>query len=295
MARNFSWTAKQVDKLNKVLEVLEGLKEYQPLTLRQIYYQLVSQEFIENTVSQYAMLSNLLKWARIDGHVPWEAVEDRVRAFHNSEGWQNKEDFLSWLLDSYLSAYRRNLWQDQERYVEVWIEKDALSAIFTRTCSQYGVSVVVCRGFASVSFLHDFKSRLVKHSGRDPVMLYFGDFDPSGVEMLRAMRTTLSDELNVDLEFRRVALLRDDIFQHRLPHNPNALKRSDTRAKKHLESYGEPAVELDALRPDVLEQKIETAIKAEVTDVKAFNVQVDRFTEDKQELQKTKQQFLDVL
>lgn len=164
MARNFSWTEKQVDKLSKVVDVLEELKEYQPLTLRQIYYQLVSREYIANTVSQYTMLSNLLKWARVDGYVSWDAVEDRVRAFHNSEGWQSKEDFLSWLLDSYLRVYRRDLWQDQERYVETWIEKDALSAIFTRTCSKYGVSVVVCRGFASVSFLHDFKSRLVKHT-----------------------------------------------------------------------------------------------------------------------------------
>ena len=137
---------------------------------------------------------------------------------------------------------------------------------------------------------------VVKHSGRDPIMLYFGDFDPSGVEMLKAMETTLREEMGVDgLEFKRVALLRDDIFEYRLPHNPNALKRSDTRAKKHLEAYGELAVELDALRPDVLEQKIETAIEAEVTDVDAFNVQVHRFTEEKRELQETKQRILDVL
>ena len=80
-----------------------------------------------------------------------------------------------------------------------------------------------------------------------------------------------------------------------MPHNPNALKRSDTRAKKHLEAYGELAVELDALRPDVLEQKMETAIEAEVTDVKAFNAQVHRFTEGKRELQETKQRLIDAL
>ena len=144
--------------------------------------------------------------------------------------------------------------------------------------------------------MEPLESRLVKHSGRDPVMLYFGDFDPSGMEMLTAMETTLGEEMGVDgLQFKRVALLRDDIFEYRLPHNPNALKRLDTRTKKHLEAYGELAVELDALRPDVLEQKIETAIEAEITDVKAFNAQVDRFTKDKQELQETKQKILDVL
>jgi len=71
--------------------------------------------------------------------------------------------------------------------------------------------------------------------------------------------------------------------------------QNHTRAKKHLEAYGELAVELDALRPDVLERKIETAIEAEVTDVDAFNAQAHRFTEEKRELQETKQRILDVL
>jgi hypothetical protein len=129
------------------------------------------------------MLSSLLKWARIHGHVPWTDIEDRVRAFHDLEGWLDREDFFDRQLEAFLNAYSRNLWQDQDSYVEAWIEKDALSSIFTRVCSRYGVSVVVCRGFSSVSFQHDYKVRLVKHEDQDQpgVMLYFGDFDPSGM------------------------------------------------------------------------------------------------------------------
>ena len=156
--RRLKWTPKQVDKLNKVIAVLEELKEYKPLTLRQVYYQLVGQGYIENKVSEYTMLSNLLKWARIDGHVGWNDIEDRVRAFYNAEGWMDRQGFLDSYMESLVSAYRRNLWQTQDRYVEVWIEKDALSSIFTRVCAPYGVSVVVCRGFSSVSFLHSFKN-----------------------------------------------------------------------------------------------------------------------------------------
>ena len=116
--------------------------------------------YIDNTRSQYGMLSNILKWARIDGHVSWNDIEDRVRAFHNAEGWTSKTDFLNGSLSRFLEQYRRDLWQTQDRYVEVWIEKDALSSVFTRACSPYGISVVVCRGFSSVSFLYEFKSRL---------------------------------------------------------------------------------------------------------------------------------------
>jgi len=294
--RRLKWTAKQLDKLNKVIAVLDELEDYKPLTLRQVYYQLVSKEYIENKVSEYTMLSNLLKWARIDGYVSWDDIEDRVRAFHNAEGWVDKRSFIKSLLDSYLEAYRRNLWQTQDRYVEVWIEKDALSSVFTRACSPYGVSVVVCRGFSSVSFLYDFKSRLIKRDDREPSMLYFGDFDPSGVEMLTAMKTTLREELGVNgIEFKRIALLEDDIFTYRLPHNPNALKKTDTRAKKHLEAYGEVAVELDALRPDILEQKVRDAINEEITDVEAYNNEVDLYNEEMDELGNLRQRIISII
>lgn len=116
--------------------------------------------YIENKVSQYTMLSNLLKWARIDGYIAWEDIEDRVRAFHDLTGWENSENFIQAHLRNFLRGYTRNLLQTQDKYIEIWIEKDALSSIFTRVAEPYTVPVVVCRGFSSVSFLNDFRVRL---------------------------------------------------------------------------------------------------------------------------------------
>jgi len=275
--RQFSWTQKQFDKLSAVQKVLEELHNYKPLTLRQIYYQLVSKEIIENKVSEYTMLSKLLKQARIDDYVPWEDIEDRTRIFHDSSGYADKNEYVETQLHYFLNSYKRDLLQSQNNYIEVWIEKDALSSLFTRACSPYCVSTIVCKGFSSVSFLNDFRTRLMFHTDKQPVMLYFGDFDPSGVEMLEAMKTTLQEELNViDVDFKRVALLRGDIFEYKLPHNPSALKTSDTRAKKHLAHYGELAVELDSLPPDILQQKIKNAIEEEL-DITAFNQEVERY------------------
>ena len=88
------------------------------------------------------------------------------------------------------------------------------------------------------------------------------------------MQTTLKDELNVDnITFKRVALLKEDIVKYQLPHSPDALKKTDTRTAKHIEQYGELAVELDALRPDVLEQKIRTAIEGEIN-MEAYNSEI---------------------
>jgi len=281
--RTFIWTDLQLAKLNKVRATLEELKAYKPLTLRQVYYQLVGKGYIENKVSQYTMLSGLLKHARIDGYISWEDIEDRVRTYHDLTGWEDSGEYIRGSLKQFLTGYRRDLLQTQVIYPEIWIEKDALASIFTRVASPYTIPVVVCRGFSSVSFLNDYKQRLRYQGDKRPVLLYFGDFDPSGVEMLRAMEITLREELLVEgIEFKRVALLKEDISRYRLPHSPEALKKTDSRASKHIEQYGELAVELDALPPAVLEEKIRTAIEREL-DMEAYR---DEVAENSRELDK---------
>jgi len=241
---------------------------------------MVGKAYIENTKSQYGMLSKLLKYARIDGYVAWDAIEDRVRAFHDLRGWDDKGHFIRQQVRHFLNGYKRDLMQSQDRYVEVWLEKDALSSIFTRITESYTVPVTVCRSFSSVSFLNDFRNRLSGYANKKAVMLYFGDFDPSGVEMLESMKTTLTEELEIHgIEFKRIALNKDDIFSYNLPHDPDALKESDTRAKKFKERYGTYAVELDALRPDVLEEKIKNAIESEL-DIEAFNSEIKKHNEE---------------
>ncbi|MEQ8171580.1 MAG: hypothetical protein ABRQ38_22010 [Candidatus Eremiobacterota bacterium] len=295
MRRKWKWTDYQIIKLKWVLEILEELSAYKPLTLRQVYYQLVGKGLIENKVSQYNMLSALLKWARIDGYISWNDIEDRVRAYHDLSGWHDSDKFIEASLRSFLKGYRRDLLQSQKKYLEIWIEKDALSTIFTRVAGDYTVPVVVCRGFSSVSFLNEFKGRLKRLKQKEPLMLYFGDFDPSGVEMLEAMKITLKDELGVNgITFKRIALLKNDIIKYRLPHNPDALKKTDTRAKKHIEAYGELAVELDALRPDILEGKIKNALEKEI-DMKIFKQEFKEYKDELKRLKEKKTYIMEIL
>lgn len=290
--RRWVWTSHQLGKMEKVKTILEELKDYKPLTLRQVYYQLVSKGFIENKKSEYGMLSNLLKWARIDDYISWDDIEDRIRVFHTLKMWDDKRFFITEELNNFLKGYNRNILQSQRKYIETWIEKDALSSVFNRVCLPYGVPVVVCRGFSSVSFLNEFRERLWNHSNKEWIMLYFGDFDPSGVEMLNAMKETLEGELDMPgITFKRIALTKNDIFNYHLPHNPDALKKSDTRAKKHLENYGELAVELDALRPDILTEKIEMAIQNEL-DITALNEEVRTYQDELDKLNKMKKKII---
>ncbi len=264
MRRLWSWTNNQKNKLGKVKAVLESLRDYWPLTLRQVYYQLVAQGVIENKVSEYGMLSKLLKHARLDGFVSWNTIEDRLRSARLNRGWDDKDHFIETEQEGFLVGYRRHLQQGQANYVELWVEKDALSSIFQRVADPYCVPVCTCRGFSSVSFLRQLKDRIVTSQTEDqkPMLLYFGDFDPSGEEMLPAMRTTLEEEMGVNgAVYKKIALTKEDITKYDLPHDPNAVKKSDSRYEKFVERWGLYAVELDALSPDVLEGRIRDAIE----------------------------------
>jgi len=159
MRRLWSWTNKQEVKLEKVKAVLNSLRNYWPLTLRQVYYQLVSQGVIENKTTEYVMLSTLLKHARLDSLVSWDAIEDRMREAGLNRGWEDKTDFVTGELYSLLSGYRRHLQQGQSSYIELWVEKDALSSIFQRVADPYCVPLCTCRGFSSVSFLQEQRSK----------------------------------------------------------------------------------------------------------------------------------------
>ena len=89
MARErVNWkTKKNKFRLIEILKIVDELSDFYPLTLRQVFYQLVSKEILPNTDSFYRTLSKLCKWGRLDGFIPWEALEDRVRTHGDYTGF----------------------------------------------------------------------------------------------------------------------------------------------------------------------------------------------------------------
>ena len=268
------WTSVSLAYVERVQQVLDELHDYLPLTLRQLYYQLVAAGFIANEHREYAKLSRLLTRARIDGIVPWTAIEDRARATLQSGGWSCSTDFVQDELERFLTGYRRDLLQSQDIALELWVEKDALSRICHAAAFSYCVPVVVAKGFSSVSYVHDCRQRVEANAeqGQRTVLLYFGDLDPSGWEMLPSMLTTLQAEMGLGewVEGRRCALLPQQVEDLGLPRNPDALKRTDSRAAKYIERFSALAVELDAVPPATLERMVREAIEAEL-DLSTFD------------------------
>lgn len=242
--------------------VLEIISQYRTrLTLRQIFYRLVAAGVIPNTVNEYKRLSKILVKARMEGVIPFEAIEDRSRRFigGDHEYIEAKDHFQNAL--NYFrhcdECYNRPFWEAQPGYIEVWLEKEALSSLFHQITRKFKLVLAPCRGYSSLTYLHEAAKRLVSIKGRAVWILYFGDFDPSGLDIERDIGQRLTG-LGVDANIRRVAITKDQLVKYEIP--PMPAKRSDCRTAKHIARHGDIAVELDALEPTVLENLVEQAI-----------------------------------
>ena len=242
--------AKTIRMLNYALEVLS---QHHPMTVRQVYYQLVAAHIIANKRTEYNAVSRMLVEARQNELIPWEWMEDRTRRAHTVGMWENLSDFA----ETARQAYRRDVWSTQPRYVECWVENDALSGIFEDVLNPYGVTLNVGRGYDGWDSLHNAAERYTTH---DVVsILYFGDFDPSGEDMGRSLVERL-EFFGCEPEFVKCALTPSDIERYNLP--PDFAKKSDTRHKAFVARHGDVSVELDALPVDALRDRIRQEVEA---------------------------------
>jgi hypothetical protein len=250
-----------------VQEVNKLFSQYHTkMTLRQIYYRLVSKLIIQNTLNQYKRLSRLLVKAREKGDVNYRNIEDRARVtLGRDSGWDSPLDFLNAYRDQFEGCWEyfsMKMWKTQPKFVEVWIEKDALSRVASESASNYRVRTCPSKGYSSYTYIADAVSRLRRHRDQECIILYLGDFDPSGLDITRDLASRLQ-RYGADVTVRRLALSIEQIQEHNLP--PMPAKTSDSRYANFVENTGgSDAVELDALEPPVLKQIIRDGIKAEI-------------------------------
>src|SRR6266567_2538788 len=83
---------RQAKTQNIIDQARDILQEYHPMTLRQVYYQLVSGQVIENSRSAYQGVSNALVDARLEGSIPWEWLEDRLRRPSIYGGYRDRSE-----------------------------------------------------------------------------------------------------------------------------------------------------------------------------------------------------------
>lgn len=272
-------------KLDGVNEIIEEYKQQgYRLTLRQLYYQLVSRDIIPNMQSEYAKLSRLLVKGRMAGMVDWNAIEDRLRVPFLPY-WVND---LADAMNDTIKQYRLNRQEGQRVYIEIWVEKDALSGVLRDVVLDYHINFVVNRGYSSCTAMYDACKRFEREmlndgdilGGKDLVILYLGDHDPSGLDMIRDIRNRL-EEFCIEAEIIHVAITQEQIEMYNPP--PNPTKITDPRFKHYIQSHGTTSWEVDALEPRVLNQLIREKIES-LIDMELFQEKLEQEQRDKEKL-----------
>jgi hypothetical protein len=267
------------------------------LTLRQLYYQFVGHDLFpddrrwtwieatrkwvrdpegtKNAEPNYKWLGDIVNKGRMAGYIDWDSIVDRTRELEERPHWQSPVE----LVEAAVQQFRVDRRADQPRYVEVWIEKDALTGVISGACERFDVPYLSCRGY-SQSEMWGAAQRLLKHirDGQDVTILHLGDHDPSGIDMTRdiedrlalfigsdyvravakdlGVKATSFSEANLELTVRealdrlhvdRVALNMDQVEQFNPP--PNPAKMTDSRFQSYLDEHGNESWELDALSP----------------------------------------------
>lgn len=265
-----------------------------PLTLRQIYYRLVVAGLILNKRSTYNQLSSQVVTARERRGVDENRLVDRSRRIDNF-AFDTPTDFLDAALYTLKQKYVRRYWTSQPVYVEVWVEKDALSEVMANAVYPLNTIVAPSRGYSSYSYLRDASRRIIQYADTKPtIVLHFADHDPSGLDMSRDLEERLVRYSSSQVEVRRIALTYDQVQQYNLI--PNPTKDTDTRCDDYKRYYGDECWELDAIEPNELVRICATAVEALIEDWDAWNelkmVQENENKQLRELLEKTRQDFV---
>lgn len=273
--RNF--TAVQTELIGKANAVIAKFEtQGYDMTVRQIYYQLVTVNAVLNTPTSYQSVSRLLSDARLAGLVSWTAIDDRLRQLRGMD----YNDDPGQALKACAGGYQLDKWIDQPCRVEVLVEKDALSSVVGRICNELGIDYIVCKGYSSMSSLWRTGRRYMSYitKGQRPIVLHLGDHDPSGIDMTRDNERRISMFAGTPIQVIRLALNMPQIKQYGPP--PNPAKLSDSRAEGYIQKYGYDSWELDALAPDVIHSLIRDAV-LQFRDEKRWDAMLKQEVEDK--------------
>lgn len=228
-------------------------KYNQKVSVRQVYYHLFTKGITKLTNDEYHRICQILTKARKRGYIPFEWIEDRSR----NPLWRMLYEDLPQFFDFSKNNFRKNTWTDQDNFVIILIEKEALAPIIYDMAKEYNVFVFPTKGFSSWSmFIQDIKTLVQSFGeGKHLIVLVMSDMDPSGQHIKNDYVKKfqfMSDELGFQLpEVLRIAITKEQVEKYNIP----SMKKS-YRKKGILDIW-----ELDALNPKILRSIVKEEIE----------------------------------
>jgi hypothetical protein len=249
-AKGTPTTRRRGDAWAEILERAVAIVEFYAtrVTLRQLFYRLVADAILRNTVAEYRQLSSRTAEARRAGTFP--DLLDRTSEIVRWKVYDSPEQAISEARDN----YRRDRTEDQEYQIWLVVEKAGLLAQLESWFSDRGLPMAALSGYVSQTDADSIR-RQVEADPRPAILLYGGDFDPSGEDIFRDFteRTDCWDDKI------RVALTAEQVATYNLPELPG--KSTDSRSSRFVAEHGRLVqVEFDALDPNDLRDLFEAAI-----------------------------------
>lgn len=256
---------RQKKQLPFYYELIAFVNEHRYITDRQFYYHLVEQpsdspirldvSTRRKATNAYAKVIDLTVTCRLGGLISLDSILDDTDLLGTNQ--------CDYPIETYLirkaGGYRSNWFENQRYYVECWLEKRALSRIFLSITNDYGVYLSVSGRYPSLAQVKSAIDRFENYD-KPKVILYFGDLDPTGKDMPRYLKYSFPELGCSNVTIREITVNVDDVKEYDLPKIP--LKAKDKRTKWYKKTFNvDYGVEIDALPPSTLRQKIATSIQ----------------------------------
>lgn len=256
--------------------IIEVVRENAPITLRGVFYRVLSMQLVDKE-SGYGVISRQLLKLRRSGDVDYGDITDGTRWVVRPNAFRN----LNSMLRKGSFGYTLDLWQDLDCVVWLFTEKDAMVGTVTPVTEEWCIPVGVVRGYSSDTLIYNTALDIVDENHEDdddalkPVYIYqLGDHDPSGMDAWRSFQQKIQEFApGANVHFERLAITCDQIQTYALP--DGVVNPKDPRTKgwyrQRNGSYvcpncGVGTVQVDALPPTVMRDMVLKAVHRHATD-----------------------------
>jgi hypothetical protein len=236
--------------------LIDYAEKHGPVTVRGLYYQAEVNGVagIGKDEQGYSKVQRQVLKLRRGGCLAYEHIADATRWMRKPRSYESVEEALR----STAALYRKALWADADDYVEIWLEKDAISGVIYEVTQLFDVPLMVARGYSSETFC--FEAIEQRGEDRRPYWVYYlGDFDRSGLDAARTLNEKLqrfASEKDIPVIFRHLAVTEEQVKRLGLP--TRKPKREHAADKKWPFDF---ACEIDAIEPDELRDLMRDVIE----------------------------------
>jgi hypothetical protein len=147
------------------------------------------------TKGEFDSAQDLINDCRRSGRLPLNiCAEDGARQADNLEELgQAVDEEAEWALTTLRGWHEHyqpiSFWDYQTVYLEMVVEKIDLKSLFTDVCAKYHVPIRNAKGWSDINSRAEMALRFGEHeqAGRECILLYCGDHDPSGLNISNSM------------------------------------------------------------------------------------------------------------